>query len=68
VEWLSVAAVTYYAASLVGYLCKALKAAGVAINPDVAVGISIPLIGAVTVMALHFARRRLGARTGARPK
>ena len=68
VEWLSVAAVTYYAASLVGYLCKALKAAGVAINPDVAVGISIPLIGAVTVMALHFARRRLGTRTGARPK
>ena len=44
VEGLSVAAVTYYGAGLVGYVSKGMKAAGVNLAPDLMVAISIPLI------------------------
>ena len=44
VEGFSVAAITYYGAGLVGYVAKSLKALGVGIAPDVAVGVSIPVI------------------------
>ena len=56
VEGLSVAAVTYYGAGLVGYVAKGAKAAGLNVAPDVAVAISIPLIAAavwVGVQRLH---------------
>ena len=55
VEGLSVAAVTYYGAGLVGYLAKGAKAAGANIAPDVAVAISIPLIA----LAVWLVIRRL---------
>ena len=55
VEGLSVAAVTYYGAGLVGYVAKGLKAAGVNLAPDVAVAFSIPLIA----LAVWFGIRRL---------
>ena len=61
VEWLSVAAVTYYVAGLIGYASKALKTAGMTVNPDLATGVSIPVIGALVAWALHRTRRRLGA-------
>lgn len=44
VEGLSVAAITYYGAGLVGYLAKGLKGAGVPVSPDVAVAVAVPLI------------------------
>ena len=45
VEGLSVAAITYYGAGLVGYVSKGLKNAGVAwLNPEIAVALAIPLI------------------------
>lgn len=44
VEGLSVAAVTYYGAGLVGYAAKGAKAAGLNVSPDVAVALAIPLI------------------------
>lgn len=44
VEGLSVAAVTYYGAGLVGYLAKGAKAGGLAVAPDIAVALCIPLI------------------------
>jgi len=48
VEGLSVVAISYYSIGLVSYAGKALKAAGLPVNPDVATGIMIPvLIGAV---------------------
>ena len=56
VEGLSVAAVTYYGAGLVGYLAKGAHAAGLAVRPDVAMAISIPLIAAavwIGVRRLH---------------
>ena len=44
VEGLSVAAVTYYGAGLVGYLAKGAKSAGLDVSPDVAVALAIPII------------------------
>ncbi len=44
VEGLSVAAVTYYGAGLVGYLAKGAKVVGLPVAPDVAVALCIPLI------------------------
>lgn len=59
VEGLSVAAIVYYAASLVGYLAKGAAAAGlVAIKPDAAVAVSIPLLAAAAVGLVRRARRR----------
>jgi uncharacterized membrane-anchored protein len=48
VEGLSVAAVTYYIVGLIGYAARGAKAAGLGINPELAMGVSIPfVIGAV---------------------
>jgi uncharacterized membrane-anchored protein len=44
VEGLSIAAISYYMVSLVLYGAKALKGLGVPINPEVAAGLSIPLV------------------------
>ena len=61
VEGLSVAAICYYAAGLVGYVAKALKAGGVPLNPDLAVGISIPVFALAVLFAVRRARARLHA-------
>ena len=58
VEGLSVAAVTYYGAGLVGYLAKGAKAGGVPVSPDAAVGLSIPLIAGAVWWALRRLHRR----------
>lgn len=44
VEGLSIAAISYYVVSLLFYGVKALKAAGVPLDPEVAVGALIPLV------------------------
>jgi uncharacterized membrane-anchored protein len=44
VEGLSIAAISYYVISLLLYGAKALKAVGVAVNPELAVGALIPLV------------------------
>ncbi len=44
VEGLSIAAISYYVVSLVLYFGKAVKAAGVPLNPELAAGLSIPLV------------------------
>jgi len=59
VEGLSVAAITYYAAGLVGYVAKAAKAGGVPINPDLFVGASIPVLALLVLAGLHRARKAL---------
>jgi uncharacterized membrane-anchored protein len=53
VEGLSVAAVTYYGAGLVGYIAKGAKTAGANIVPDVAVAISIPLIAVAVWLGIR---------------
>ena len=61
VEGLSVAAICYYAAGLAGYGAKALKALGVNINPDLVVGLSIPIVAVLVLGAVRRARRHVQA-------
>ncbi len=44
VEGLSVAAVTYYIVGLIGYAARGLRAAGLPVNPDMVMGLSIPVV------------------------
>ncbi len=44
VEGLSVAAITYYIIGLIGYAARGLHAAGLNLNPDIAMGASIPAV------------------------
>jgi uncharacterized membrane-anchored protein len=44
VEGLSIAAISYYVVSLLLYLAKGMKAAGLPLNPEVAVGALIPVV------------------------
>jgi uncharacterized membrane-anchored protein len=62
VEGLSVAAIVYYAAGLVGYLSKGLKASGLHVEPDLVVGAAIPLLALLVMLAVRRARRHVGAR------
>jgi len=63
VEGLSVAAITYYAAGLVGYLFKAAKGAGLHVDPDVATGLAVLPIALVVALGVrhirHSIRRKL---------
>jgi uncharacterized membrane-anchored protein len=56
VEGLSVAAITYYIVGLVGYAAKGLHGAGLEVSPDLAMGISIPIV--VVIVALGMRRIR----------
>lgn len=44
VEGLSIAAISYYVISLLGYAAKALKSAGLPLNLDITTGLLIPLV------------------------
>jgi uncharacterized membrane-anchored protein len=59
VEGLSVAAISYYVAGLVGYLAKAAKASGAPVDPDLVVGIAVPLVAVAALLAIRRARRRI---------
>lgn len=60
VEGLSIAAITYYGAGLVGYVAKASHALGAPLNPDVAAGVAIPLIALALWQGLRRLHRALG--------
>lgn len=62
VEGLSVAAIVYYGAGLVGYLARALEDVGVHINPDIADGIAVPVIAIGCGFALWRVHHRLDRR------
>ncbi len=66
VEGLSVAAIVYYVAGLVGYVAKAAHYAGSGVAPDLAVGIALPFIAGAVMLLLRRARRHLGHESGAR--
>lgn len=57
VEGLSVAAVTYYIVGLVGYAAKGVKAAGVHIDPELTMGVSIPIVAIVVALGVRKIRR-----------
>lgn len=59
VEGLSVAAIAYYAAGLVGYVAKGLKSAGVPLDADLVVAVALPLLAVAVFMAVRRARRHL---------
>jgi uncharacterized membrane-anchored protein len=56
---LSVAAITYYAAGLIGYVVKGGKAGGLPIDPDLLVAIAIPIVATAVLLAVRRARRRI---------
>ncbi len=60
VEGLLVAAVTYYVCGLVGQAAEALLIAGVHVRPELATGISIPIVGLVAWLGLNHVRRAVG--------
>ena len=62
VEGLSIAAVTYYIVGLVGHAAEGLHAAGIAVVPDIAMAVSIPVVAIVVALALHRVRRRAADR------
>ena len=57
VEGLSIAAITYYVAGLIGYLAKGLKASGLAVDIDLTVGVSIPIALVLVALGVRFLRR-----------
>ncbi|MCC6609351.1 MAG: DUF3422 domain-containing protein [Burkholderiales bacterium] len=59
VEGLSVAAITYYVVGLAGYAAKALKSAGVALDADLVMGISIPVVAVLAALGVRHIRRRV---------
>jgi uncharacterized membrane-anchored protein len=60
VEGLSIAAITYYGAGLVGYLANGLSAWGYHIDHDIAVAAAIPAIAVFVSLALKRVRRKIG--------
>jgi uncharacterized membrane-anchored protein len=66
VEGLSIAAITYYVAGLVGYVAKGLKASGVSIDTDLTVGVAIPVVAVLVALGVRYVRRILAKAEGAR--
>jgi uncharacterized membrane-anchored protein len=62
VEGLSVVAISYYSIGLVSYAGKALKAAGLPLNPDVLTGVMIPVLVAAVWLGLRRMHRQVGSR------
>ena len=62
VEGLSVAAISYYIVGLVGYAVKGLKAAGLHLDSDITIALSIPVvvfIVAIGMKRIHHVAKRL---------
>ncbi|MFO1057926.1 MAG: DUF3422 domain-containing protein [Dongiaceae bacterium] len=57
VEGLSIAAITYYIVGLVGYLAKGLKAGGLHIDPEITMGIAIPVVAILVALGVRQVRR-----------
>ena len=67
VEGLSVAAIVYYVAGVVGYLAKGLKAGGLHIEPDLVVGLMIPVVAVFVLLHLRKVRRHVRAAEASAP-
>jgi len=62
VEGLSVAAITYYAVGIVHYLLLALQSSGVAVDVEVATGISVVPVALVVALGVRHIRESVGRR------
>lgn len=61
VEGLSVAAISYYTVGLIAYLLKALKAAGVHLDAELATGASIPVVALLVALGVRRIRKSVAA-------
>ena len=59
VEGLSIAAITYYLVGWCGYAFRALDAAGVHLDKDIATGVSIPVVAGLVWWGLRRFRKSL---------
>jgi uncharacterized membrane-anchored protein len=59
VEGLSIAAIVYYIVGLLSYLLKAIKAAGVNLNVDLMVGLSMPLLLCAVIIGVRKIRQKI---------
>ena len=57
VEGLSVAALTYYVVALVGDAARGAKAAGLVLDPELAMGLSVPVIALLAALGVRSIRR-----------
>ena len=64
VEGLSVAAVTYYTVGLIGYLAKAGKTLGVALDPDLVMAAAVPLVALLAALGVRHIRRTVSRESG----
>ena len=61
VEGLSVAAITYYGAGLVGYIARGVNAIGFPVDHEIAVALAIPVMAVLVALALKRVRRKIGS-------
>jgi len=59
VEGLSVVAISYYLVGLLGYAFKGAKASGLPINPDMALGVAVPVVAVAIWTGLRKAKKVL---------
>jgi uncharacterized membrane-anchored protein len=59
VEGLSIAAIVYYVVGLLGYVTKGLKAGGLQVNAELAMGAAVPVVAGLAIFAVRRARRRI---------
>ena len=64
VEGLSVVAISYYLLSLIGYLARAVTAAGVPLEVDLAVGLAVLPVAALVWFGVRRVRRRVTKGSG----
>jgi uncharacterized membrane-anchored protein len=57
VEGLSIAAIVYYMAGVVGYMVKGSRSLGLKLDVDLVVGLSVPVLALATYQAVRRARR-----------
>jgi uncharacterized membrane-anchored protein len=60
VEGLSVAAITYYAVGLVGYMAKGLHAGGLPVNAEIATAIAVPVVAVLAWLGVRRVRKVIG--------
>jgi uncharacterized membrane-anchored protein len=64
VEGLSVAAISYYVVGLVGYAAKGLKSAGIGLDPELVMGLSLPVIIVLAAFGIRMIRKRVTLDSG----
>jgi uncharacterized membrane-anchored protein len=59
VEIISVVPITYYVVGLVGYLSKAMVAAGSHIEPEIVEGVALPIVAASVIWVVRRAHHKI---------